>query len=75
MQFDVSLLLQIAKAEPLQADRRLDIIAQDRFPVSTSPVSMTSMPSRSSAVPKAGSLATRFCTNASKLRVNTACLS
>jgi hypothetical protein len=36
-------------AELLKSDRRLDVVAQDRLAVSTSPVSIVSIPSRSSA--------------------------
>lgn len=59
-------------AQFLEADRRLDVVAQrsTALPASTSPASMASMPSRSSASPKAGSSATRFCTSSLKLRVN-----
>jgi hypothetical protein len=41
-----------------EADRRLDVIAQDRFAGSMSPSSITSIPSRSSASAKARAVAT-----------------
>jgi hypothetical protein len=57
------------RAELLEADRRLDVVAQNRFACIDIAGSMVLMPSRSSASAKAGSPATRFRTSSLKSRV------
>ena len=57
-------------AQFLEADRRLDVVAQDRLAGVDVAASMVSMPSRNSASPNSASLATRRCTNSLKLRVS-----